>query len=201
MGAGLYTSPLLCRIFSPLSLFYTNPPAIDHGQARVCKLPHRKANRRAVSPGPPQCRRGRGVLASGTKEDHPAHVGSITVSPRAEFLFLPRQRLMESSDFRLVTVLACLYVISLVDRVNISTAALAHLNSDLALQTGARYSIVISAFFITYTLFQPLGTVLTRKIGPRLFLSSIAMAWGLVMIGNGFVDSWQTLAGLRVLVG
>ncbi|EFY88294.1 phthalate transporter, putative [Metarhizium acridum CQMa 102] len=101
----------------------------------------------------------------------------------------------------LVTVLACLYVISLVDRVNISTAALAHLNSDLALQTGARYSIVISAFFITYTLFQPLGTVLTRKIGPRLFLSSIAMAWGLVMIGNGFVDSWQTLAGLRVLVG
>ncbi|KFG80604.1 hypothetical protein MANI_028773 [Metarhizium anisopliae] len=104
-------------------------------------------------------------------------------------------------DFRLVTVLACLYIISLVDRVNISTAAVAHLNSDLALQTGARYSIVISVFFITYTVFQPLGTVLTRKIGPRWFLSSIAMAWGLVMIGNGFVHSWQTLAGLRVLIG
>lgn len=87
------------------------------------------------------------------------------------------------------------------DRVNISTAAIAGLNSDLSLQIGTRYSIIISTFFIAYTIFQPLGTVLTRKIGPRLFLSSITLAWGLVMIGIGFVNSWQSLAGLRVLVG
>lgn len=45
------------------------------------------------------------------------------------------------SDARLVTVLTCLYVISLVDRVNISTAAIAGLNTDLQLQVGTRYSI------------------------------------------------------------
>ncbi|EFY96808.2 MFS transporter [Metarhizium robertsii] len=201
-GCWYLYNPLRSTNFPPLSpFFYTNPAAIDHGKVRVCKLPHRKANCRAVSPGPARYRRRRGVLASGTKEDHPAHVGSSFLPWQAQFPLLPRQRLMKSSDLRLVTVLACLYVISLVDRVNISTAAVAHLNSDLALQTGARYSIVISAFFITYTVFQPLGTVLTRKIGPRWFLSSIAMAWGLVMIGNGFVHSWQTLAGLRVLIG
>ncbi|KHO01978.1 Major facilitator superfamily domain, general substrate transporter [Metarhizium album ARSEF 1941] len=119
-----------------------------------------------------------------------------------EVYSLPEQRrIIRRIDLRLVTVLAGLYVISLVDRVNISTAAVAHLNSDLGLQTGSRYSVIVSVFFITYTVFQPLGTVLTRKIGPRCFLSSITMAWGLVMIGNGFVNSWQSLAGLRVLVG
>ncbi len=105
------------------------------------------------------------------------------------------------SDRRLVTVLACLYVVSLVDRVNISTAAIAGLNTDLELQVGTRYSIIILTFFVTYTVFQPLGTVLTRKLGPRWFLSSITLAWGVVMIGSGFVNSWQSLAGLRVLIG
>lgn len=106
-----------------------------------------------------------------------------------------------ASDVRLITMLGCLYVISLVDRINISTAAIAGLNADLGLQIGTRYSIIISIFFVAYTIFQPLGTILTRRLRPRFFLSSITLAWGLVMIGNGFVKSWQSLAGLRVLIG
>ncbi|KAM4065031.1 major facilitator superfamily protein [Hirsutella rhossiliensis] len=112
-----------------------------------------------------------------------------------------QKRIIRRVDFRLVLILACLYVISLVDRVNVSTAAIAGLNKDLQLQVGTRYSTIIVTFFVAYTVFQPLGTVLTRKIGPRWFLSSITLAWGAVMIGNGFVNSWQSLAGLRVLVG
>lgn len=56
-------------------------------------------------------------------------------------------------------------------------------------------------FFVPYIIFQPAGTVLTRKIGPRIFLPSICIAWGLVLIGMGFVNDWGALAGLRVLVG
>ncbi|KAK7751563.1 hypothetical protein SLS62_006513 [Diatrype stigma] len=48
---------------------------------------------------------------------------------------------------------------------------------------------------------EPLGTILTRKLGPRWFLASIALAWGAAMIGNGFVNSWESLAGLRILIG
>jgi MFS family permease len=72
---------------------------------------------------------------------------------------------------------------------------------DLELQVGTRYSIIILTFFVAYTVFQPLGTILTRKLGPRWFLPSITLAWGAVMIGIGFVDTWETMAGLRVLVG
>jgi MFS family permease len=98
-------------------------------------------------------------------------------------------------------VLAVIYVISLVDRVNIGSDAIAGLDLDLQLQVGMRYSLIISTFFAAYTVFQPLGTVLTRKLGPRIFLSSITLLWGVVMIGTGFVNSWQSLAGLRVLIG
>ncbi|KAK7953352.1 hypothetical protein PG988_014046 [Apiospora saccharicola] len=112
-----------------------------------------------------------------------------------------QRHIIHRIDRRLITVLSCLYIISLVDRINISAAAIAGSNEDLGLQVGSRYSVIILMFFVTYIIFQPLGTFLTRKIGPRWFLSSIALAWGAVMIGNGFVNSWESLAGLRVLVG
>ena len=87
------------------------------------------------------------------------------------------------------------------DRVNLSNAGIAGLNKELKLTKGDRYSVIVLVFFVSYTVLQPLGTILTRKVGPRWFLSSIVLAWGVVMIGFGFVHSWKTLAGLRVLLG
>jgi len=98
-------------------------------------------------------------------------------------------------------MLSILYIVSLMDRLNLSTASIAGLNQELRLQVGTRYSVIILNFFAAYTVFQPLGTVLTKRLGPRWFLSSIVLMWGIVMIGNGFVHSWQELAGLRVLIG
>ena len=62
-------------------------------------------------------------------------------------------------------------------------------------------SIITLIFFITYTIFQPPATILCRKIGPRVFLSTITLLWGSLMIGFGFVQNWQTLVGLRALLG
>lgn len=53
---------------------------------------------------------------------------------------------------------------------------------DLDLNVSNRYNIITLVFFITYTIFQPVATVLMRKIGPRYFLSATVVAWGLVMI-------------------
>ena len=63
------------------------------------------------------------------------------------------------------------------------------------------YSIVTLVFFVSYILFQPPATIMTRKIGPRVFLSALAVGWGIVMIGMGLVKSWPQLAGLRVILG
>ena len=44
------------------------------------------------------------------------------------------------------------------------------------------YTIVSVVFFLTYAIFQAPAIVLIRKVGPRLFLTFIVLAWGAVMI-------------------
>merc|ERR1712224_775696 len=61
---------------------------------------------------------------------------------------------------------------SLMDRSNLPNAGIAGMNADLEM-VGTRYSVVALVFFITYTIFQPPATILTRKIGPRTFLSAL----------------------------
>lgn len=67
--------------------------------------------------------------------------------------------------------------------------------------TDRLQSIISLVFFITYTLCQPPATILCRKIGPRVFLGTITFLWGVVMIGFGLVNNWETLIGLRLILG
>jgi len=65
----------------------------------------------------------------------------------------------------------------------------------------SHYSIITIVFFASYIVFQPPATVICRYLGPRNFLSVIVVAWGAVMIGMGFADSYGVMAALRVLLG
>ena len=112
-----------------------------------------------------------------------------------------QRKIIHRIDRRLVSMCGVMYCISLMDRTNLSAAALAGMTVDLDMLRDFRYNIVVLIFFITYVLFQPPATVLTRKIGPRIFLSTITLLWGSVMIAFGFVKHWSALAGLRVLLG
>lgn len=67
--------------------------------------------------------------------------------------------------------------------------------------TISHYSIVTIVFFATYVVFQPPATIIVRYLGPRNFLAAIVVAWGAVMIGMGFSDSYETLLALRVVLG
>jgi MFS family permease len=62
-------------------------------------------------------------------------------------------------------------------------------------------SIITLVFFVTYIIFQPPATVLTRKLGPRNFLAGLCVAWGAVMIGMGFTKDWAAMAACRVILG
>lgn len=75
------------------------------------------------------------------------------------------------------------------------------MRDELELTIGARYSLVSLIFFISYTALQPPATLLTRKIGPRIFLSTITFLWGIVMLGMGFVQDWTSLLALRLIIG
>jgi len=92
-----------------------------------------------------------------------------------------QRRIVRRIDRRLIVTCGLMYCISLMDRTNLSNAAIAGMVVELNL-IGFRYSTIALVFFATYTLCQPPATVMCRKIGPRPFLASITLAWGIVMV-------------------
>ncbi|GAA5872766.1 hypothetical protein JCM8547_006336 [Rhodosporidiobolus lusitaniae] len=104
-------------------------------------------------------------------------------------------------DWRLIPILSAIYAISLIDRTNISVARVAGMGVDLKLTVGERYSIITCLFFVPYIIFEMPANLLIRKVGTRNQLSSITIAWGAVMLGMGWLKTWEQLAVCRVLLG
>ncbi|KAK5163617.1 uncharacterized protein LTR77_010566 [Saxophila tyrrhenica] len=110
------------------------------------------------------------------------------------------KRIKRKVDLRLSLILAVMYCVNQIDRTNLGNASIAGMDVDLNL-IGNRYQIIVLVFFPFYILGNPIATVLARKLGPRPFLAAITAAFGLVVVGMGLSDNWQTLMGLRMLLG
>lgn len=104
-------------------------------------------------------------------------------------------------DWRLIPALSVMYSVSLMDRKNVSNAAVAGMLTDLQLKKGPGYNLVNMCFFITYVIFQFPMVVVCRKIGPRIFLPACCILWGIIIIGFGFSQNWITLIPLRLILG
>ncbi|KAK2043868.1 major facilitator superfamily transporter [Colletotrichum somersetense] len=112
-----------------------------------------------------------------------------------------QRRIIRRIDRRLVVTVGAMYCVSLMDRTNLSAAAIAGMTKELSLYVGDRYSVASLLFFIPYIIFQPPSTVIVRKIGPRLHLGMLTLLWGGVMIGMGFSRRYSHLYACRILLG
>ncbi|KAI8934625.1 hypothetical protein NX059_008318 [Plenodomus lindquistii] len=110
-------------------------------------------------------------------------------------------KIRQRVDWRLIPALGAMYGISLMDRKNVSNAAIAGMLTDLRMSRGMAYNLINLCFFITYVLCQPFMIILCRKIGPRWFLPGICIMWGAVIIGFGFTKAWGGLVPLRLVLG
>ncbi|OCT49468.1 phthalate transporter [Cladophialophora carrionii] len=139
-------------------------------------------------------------LEAGTSQDDMEKADALIDARINAFTPEEQKKIIRKTDLRLVTTLGALYCIYLMDRNNLGIAMIAGMGVDLQL-TGNRYSIVILLLFITYVLLQPVAVVIMRKIGPRIFLSTTCLLWGLLMMCFGFVRRWTDLIGLRLVLG
>ncbi|KAL3473212.1 major facilitator superfamily domain-containing protein [Aspergillus californicus] len=126
---------------------------------------------------------------------------AVDVDVDEEYTYEEQRKIIHRVDRRLITMCGAAYCISLMDRTNVSVAAITGMMEDLELYIGFRYSIMVLVFFVTYIVFQPLATAVIRRIGPRIFISVIVISWGAVLVGFAYAPDWQTLAGLRALLG
>ncbi|KAL4783270.1 major facilitator superfamily domain-containing protein [Aspergillus varians] len=131
----------------------------------------------------------------------PTTKGVVDIDVDEEFTYEEQRKIIHRVDRRLITACGAAYCISLMDRTNVSVAAITGMMEDLELYVGFRYSTMILAFFVTYIVVQPLATAVIRRIGPRIFISTIVMSWGACLLGFAYAPNWQTLTGLRALLG
>ena len=100
---------------------------------------------------------------------------------------------------RIILPLLILLVVSSIDRVNISFAAL-QMNAELAL-TPREYGVAISAFFSGYLIFQFPSIALLMRYGARKWIFVSVLLWGVLAIGMVFVRGTTSLYLLRFLLG
>jgi len=96
-------------------------------------------------------------------------------------------------------MLCIMYLITYVDRVNISTAA-SEIQKELHLN-NTELGLAFSAFAYPYLLFQVIGGWVGDRFGPRKTLFWCGLIWAAATIMTGFVTSLLTLFIARVALG
>ncbi len=102
-------------------------------------------------------------------------------------------------QIRLIPFLFLLYVVAMVDRINIGFASLT-MNKELG-ATSQQYGIAAGIFFIGYCLFEIPSNLILHKIGARVWVARILLSWGLVAALTGLVQSVHQLYLARFLLG
>ncbi len=100
---------------------------------------------------------------------------------------------------RLLPIAMLLFFFSLLDRTNISFAAL-EMNKDLGL-SPQQYGRAAAIFFIGYFIFEIPSNFILARIGARIWLARIMITWGLVVAAMAWVEGLTSLYVLRFLLG
>lgn len=101
--------------------------------------------------------------------------------------------------WRLVPFICLLYLLNIIDRVNLGFARL-QMQSDLGLSPAA-FDLGFGIFYIGYILFEVPSNLLMRRVGARIWIARIMISWGVVSASMMLARNiWQFYA-LRILLG
>jgi MFS transporter, ACS family, tartrate transporter len=109
------------------------------------------------------------------------------------------EKLLARVSWRLLPFLLVLYIVSYLDRINLSFAAL-EMNTQLKFSDQV-FSLGAGIFFLGYCLFGIPSNVVIKRLGPRRWISSIMVAWGLVTVAMCLVQDALSFYVLRFTLG
>ncbi|KAB5576299.1 major facilitator superfamily domain-containing protein [Coniochaeta sp. 2T2.1] len=110
------------------------------------------------------------------------------------------RKLVWKLDLILIPWLCLLYLVCFLDRTNIGNAKIAHLTTDIPMDTH-HYNLTLTIFFIAYAVFEALANIMLKRFRPSVFLPITMIFWGCCMVGMGFVTSWSGLMTARFFLG
>ena len=103
------------------------------------------------------------------------------------------------AKYRVALVIMVCYLVAWLDRMCISMA-IPFMMKDLEFSATAAGSIM-GAFFLTYSLFQMPGGIMSDKIGPRKVISGALVWWSAFTAFTGMVSSLTNILIVRFLFG
>jgi ACS family tartrate transporter-like MFS transporter len=92
-----------------------------------------------------------------------------------------------------------LYIVAVLDRVNVGFAALT-MNKELAI-SAQQFGLLAGIFFIGYFLFEIPSNILLHKVGARIWIGRILVTWGIVSAATALVHGTSHLYIVRFLLG
>jgi MFS family permease len=93
-----------------------------------------------------------------------------------------------------------MFFINYLDRTAISFASPNGMNDDLGI-TAAQFGFASGVFFIGYLILEVPSNLALNKFGARKWLARIMVSWGIVALLFTWMQSFEHLVGLRVLLG
>lgn len=109
------------------------------------------------------------------------------------------ERALARAARRLIPLLAALYFVSFLDRVNIGFAALT-MNADLGLSASA-FGLGAGIFFVGYTLFTVPANMMLQRLGASRWLALISIVWGVISAATAFVTTPIEFYAVRFILG
>ncbi|WP_158891743.1 MFS transporter [Amycolatopsis anabasis] len=111
----------------------------------------------------------------------------------------PRAATMRKVTRRVVPVLMLGYIVSYIDRINISFAKFG-LEQSFGM-TAAQYGFAAGIFFVGYVLAEVPSNMIMVKVGARIWLSRIMVTWGIIAAAMAFVPNVEMVYVLRFVLG
>jgi MFS transporter, ACS family, tartrate transporter len=112
---------------------------------------------------------------------------------------LTEEKVFAKCERRLIPFLALLYLVSIVDRLNVGFAALT-MNADLGFSPSV-FGFGAGIFFLGYMLFQVPANLMLVRLGARRWVFSILIVWGAISAACAFVQGPMSFYVLRFLLG
>ncbi|KAJ6119017.1 Major facilitator superfamily domain general substrate transporter [Penicillium samsonianum] len=117
------------------------------------------------------------------------------IDPKAE------RKLLLKLDLVIWPVFFVIYMMSFLDRINISNARIQGMAAELDMLEGTRFNIALFVYYISYIIFEIPSNMVISKFRPSLYLTRLMFCWGIINMCMGFVHSYGALVGLRFLLG
>ena len=110
-------------------------------------------------------------------------------------------------DVRLLTFYAIVAMVMQIESHNITNAAIMNIEqgTDIKHQLGdlssEQWALILSVYDYPHFIFEPISTLLLKKMTPRKWMSRIMLSWGIISMCHGAAENFGGLMACRCLLG